>query len=207
MREMITINKNSSNFFDQLVSFVISVASLSPAIELQNDRNVSKWLPNQSLILEPGKVFKEFQLRLYPSHILGLVSKNAWPIQMQFIKEPIARFVGNDPININFLQKVHGTLIESLFSQYYENYKLEILKTFGKDFNKWPSEWNFARIIRNAFSHGGRIKIDNPSAKKVSWKNLEYDFYSNDTIVLYNDLTAVELILLMIEMDNYLIKN
>ena len=39
---MITINKSSSNFFDQLVSFVISAASLAPVIELQNDRNVSK---------------------------------------------------------------------------------------------------------------------------------------------------------------------
>lgn len=207
MREMITINKSSSNFFDQLVSFVISAASLAPVIELQNDRNVSKWLPNQSLILEPGKAFKGFQLRLYPSQIFVLVSKNIWPTQMQIIKEPEAQFEGNGPISINCLQRVHATLIESSFSQYYENYKLDIIKIFGKDCNKWPSEWNFARIVRNAFSHGGRIKIDNPNANKVSWKNLDYDFHSNGKALLYNDLTAVELIYLMIEMDNYLVEN
>ena len=36
---MISISKSSSNFFDQLISFIISAASLAPAIELQNDRN------------------------------------------------------------------------------------------------------------------------------------------------------------------------
>jgi hypothetical protein len=159
------------------------------------------------LILEPGKIFKGFQLRIYPSQILGLVSKNIWPLQIEIIKESLVQFARGDPTSINCLQKVHGTLIESSFSQYYENYKLDIEKIFGKEFNNWPSEWNFARIVRNAFSHGGKIKIDNPKANKVTWKNFEYDFHSNGTILLYNDLTAVELIFLMIEMDNYLIKN
>ena len=159
------------------------------------------------MILEPGKIFKGFQLRIYPSQILGLVSKNIWPLQIEIIKESLVQFARGDPTSINCLQKVHGTLIESSFSQYYENYKLDIEKIFGKEFNNWPSEWNFARIVRNAFSHGGKIKIDNPKANKVTWKNFEYDFHSNGTTLLYNDLTAVELIFLMIEMDNYLIKN
>lgn len=100
---------------------------------------------------------------------------------------------------------VHGKIIQSTFSQYYENIKSTIEEKFGKEVENWPNVWNFARVVRNAFSHGGRIKISNSKAPKIVWRELEYDYYSNGKSIMYTDLTAVELIFLMIEMDTHII--
>jgi hypothetical protein len=81
---------------------------------------------------------------------------------------------------------------------------LAIEEKFGKEVESWPNVWNFARLVRNAFSHGGRIKISNPKTPKIIWRELEYDYFSNGKSIMYSDLTAVELIFLMIEMDSHL---
>jgi len=65
----------------------------------------------------------------------------------------------------------------------------------------WPSVWNFGRIIRNAFAHGGEINFSNPNASKVKWKTLAYDASFNGRNIMYNDITPVETIFLMDEMD------
>lgn len=203
--EEIVISQESSNFFDELISFILMVSSLAPSIELQNDRKTTKWLPTQYIVFEPGRAFRDFQIRVYPYEIINLISKNIWPSKFVIIKEPFIHSVQEHPVSINCIQMVHGTIIQSTFSQYYENIKSTIEEKFGKEVENWPNVWNFARVVRNAFSHGGRIKISNSKAPKIVWRELEYDYYSNGKSIMYTDLTAVELIFLMIEMDSHII--
>ena len=202
--EEIVISQESSCFFDELISFVLMVSSLAPSIELQNDRKTTKWLPTQYIVFEPGRAFRDFQIRVYPYEIINLISRNIWPNKFVIIKEPFVHIVHDQPVSISCIQKVHGTIIQSTFSQYYENVKSAIEEKFGKEVESWPTVWNFARLVRNAFSHGGRIKISNPKTPKIIWRELEYDYFSNGKSIMYSDLTAVELIFLMIEMDSHL---
>ena len=71
----------------------------------------------------------------------------------------------------------------------------------GSDPQGWPMIWNFARVIRNAFAHEGKITFRNPTAPSVSWRTLSYSPANNDRQILYQDVTAVEVILLMQDMD------
>jgi hypothetical protein len=66
---------------------------------------------------------------------------------------------------------------------------------------KWPSVWKFAWAIRNACSHNGKIFIRDPYHQGVQWRNLKYDHSHNGRSILFDDLTGVELILLMEELD------
>jgi hypothetical protein len=202
--EEIIILKESCNFFDELVGFIISVSILTPAIELQNDIKATKWLPTEYLVIESGRAFCDFQLRVHPSEVLNLISRNIWPKKLQIIKVPFASKKEKHPIIIDCIKKVHGIIIQSSFSKYYENSKSSLEKKFGSKPENWPNVWLFARVVRNAFSHGGKIKILKPNAPKVIWRNLEYDFSSNGKNIMYTDMTAVELIFLMIEMDSLL---
>jgi len=61
--------------------------------------------------------------------------------------------------------------------------------------------WNFGRIVRNAFVHGGKIDFKNKRAKPVSWRNLSYSPADNGRQIIFQDLTAVEIIILMEDMD------
>ena len=63
---------------------------------------------------------------------------------------------------------------------------------------------NLSRSTRNDMepcSHNGKIFIRDPNHQGVQWRNLKYDHSHNGRPILFDDLTGVELILLMEEMD------
>ena len=59
----------------------------------------------------------------------------------------------------------------------------------------------FAWAFRNACSHDGKIHFTGQGSTPVMWRNLKYDLKDNGLSILFDDLTGVELILLMEEMD------
>ena len=66
----------------------------------------------------------------------------------------------------------------------------------------WPDVLKLGRIIRimrNAFAHGGVVNI----ADRISgnWNGIQYSPLDSGRRVLYNDMSAADLTLLMIEMD------
>jgi len=63
---------------------------------------------------------------------------------------------------------------------------------------------NFGRVVRNAFAHGGLINIENPNSQPVSWRGLTYGPQHHGRQILYTDVTPVEVIFLMDEMDKLL---
>lgn len=91
-------------------------------------------------------------------------------------------------------------MIINAFIQYYEANKSLVFEKFTNQSN-WPMIWKFAKVIRDALTHNGAIRIDIKKMGKVHWKTLSYDFTNNEKVIFYNDITAVELILLMEEMD------
>jgi hypothetical protein len=93
-------------------------------------------------------------------------------------------------------------MIESAFVRYFESLRPTIEANHTADPQQWPSALNFARVVRNAFAHGGQITFRSLTAPGVSWRSLTYTPADNGRQILYQDMTAVEIILLMQDMDS-----
>jgi hypothetical protein len=76
-------------------------------------------------------------------------------------------------------------ILTPLFVEFYESYRDWLYHHFKRDIERWPPEWRFGRVIRNACSHGGAIKID-PKKKEspVHWRGLTYSASDSGKAVL-----------------------
>jgi hypothetical protein len=92
-------------------------------------------------------------------------------------------------------------MIANAFVKYFEETRSLVEAKYSKNTQQWPAVWNFGRVMRNALGHKGAIKFDNTKAQPIAWKSLSYSPSDNGKSVLYQDVTAVELVLLMEDMD------
>jgi hypothetical protein len=100
-----------------------------------------------------------------------------------------------------------GELIQNLFSPYfvefYEEYRQWIFDAAGRpDF--WPEVWRFGRVVRNAISHGGEVKIDRPDEKPVTWYGLTYSASDNGSVILGRIIGLGDMVALMVDMSDEL---
>jgi hypothetical protein len=101
---------------------------------------------------------------------------------------------------VHVLGYVFLNFINPVFVEFYEAYKDWIFKKYGHQ-SRWPETWRFARVVRNAISHNGCIRIDSPKEAAASWQALTYSHADNGKKILGPDLMAPDLLILMVEMD------
>lgn len=91
----------------------------------------------------------------------------------------------------------------SIVNLYEDN--LPFLKTsLGSDTQGWPDFWNFARVIRNACSHGGMLNFLNPNATPVNWHDVSYDPSQNGRQIIGGDFSFGDMIVLLVEISDEL---
>jgi hypothetical protein len=91
------------------------------------------------------------------------------------------------------------------FVEYYETYKQWMFDRCGKS-DLWPEVWRFARVVRNAISHGGKVRIEKQTEPIVQWYGAAYDYGSNGKVAFgpNGDLEFADMVVLMFEMDDAL---
>ncbi len=85
------------------------------------------------------------------------------------------------------------------FSLFFDGYSGWI-KASESNCHNWLPIWNFARVVRNAISHGGAVNINSPGAPRVAWRGVEYDHTKLGRRV-EEDISIGDLVFLMMEMD------
>ena len=193
--------KSQHRFFDSLVAFTASIASLGIALPAKANGNSSGYSPSDYLTLTGNPKISGIEFRFFPKNILSALVNNTWPSGVVFEEYPINLAPNTLQLNLTGLQRVHGAMISNAFVKYYEDNKLLVEGMYTTDRQNWPSVLNFGRVIRNALAHKGCINFTNPNAAAVTWRSLTYSPLDNGRSILYHDLTAVELIFLMEEMD------
>lgn len=192
---------NEHRFFDSLVAFTASVSSLGLAIDAQACGVAKSYSSSDYLTLEGSSKASGVEFRFFPIALMTTLVQNGWPSSLAFEELAINSAPPPKAITLTGLQGVHGAMISSAFVKYFEEYRSLVEARCTKDVKNWPSVWNFGRVIRNALAHKGQIKFDNQNASPVIWRKLKYSPSDNGKQVLYQDMTSVELILLMEEMD------
>jgi hypothetical protein len=196
-----TYSPQSHAFFDNLVTFVASVAALGTAFEVQAGQQTRPYARHEYIAIAGIPTVAGCEFHIYVGPVLDELRANRWPTQVVIDEAPIAQAPPKYTTWLTGLQGVHGSMIANAFVQYFEANRHRTEAKYGSSPQNWPGPWNFGRVIRNAFAHGGKINITNPNASPVAWKTLTYAASQNGRQLLYQDFTAVEVILLMGEMD------
>jgi hypothetical protein len=196
-----TFSRSKHRFFDGLASFLAGIASVGVAFEVQTRHPARPYGPADYLTLQGIKAVSGLEFRFYPKDLLDTLAANGWPSDLVIEELQLSKQPPSHAMWLSGLKGVHGSLIASAFIKYFENYRPSIELKFGGDPYSWPSCWNFARVVPNALSHGGEVNFVKSNAKPVSWMSLTYSPVQNGRPLLYNDMTPVELILLLEDMD------
>ncbi len=189
----------SQKFFYEMVVFFGAFSALGSGLIAQHGGSVRCFRPGECIkILGSSHVSNE-ELLFCPYDIFNPILAGGWPGIIEIRFEPIIKAKPASFKKITGIRRLHMTLIQIAFINYFEKTKPIIKNKYGTN---WPPVWNFASVIRNALAHGGRIRIDDPDAKRVSWMTLTYSPLDNGKQIMYQDIRPVELILLMVEMDS-----
>jgi hypothetical protein len=188
-------------FFNNLVSFFASVSALGTAFNAQAQGVSGGYGHLDFIALQGNSNVSGIELHFYPFDLLGTLVSNRWPKQLELCEHQIPKVPPHHPINLTGLHGVHGSMISSAFVQYFEQNRHLVESKFTSSTENWPMVWNFGRVIRNALVHKGTINIKSHSAPPIVWRTLSYSQADNGKLVLYQELTCVELILLMEDLD------
>lgn len=191
----------SDGFFDDVVTYLGATAALALAGSLQSAGEAAPIAEEDGLVIRGRPEVSGLELEFRPLQVLGPIFAGSWPAEVDLEMRP---FNGEIPPSFSKIQgtkRFHSVNIQSAFVHYFESNRQKVESGFGADPYSWPPEWNFARVVRNAFAHGGEIDFRNKKAKPVSWNSLTYGPSDNGRSIIYVDVTPVELILLMSDMD------
>ncbi|OLF81480.1 hypothetical protein AWH62_02075 [Maricaulis sp. W15] len=96
-------------------------------------------------------------------------------------------------------------LIAPLFVDFYEQHLPWIEANLGgRDGSKWPAVLDFARVIRNACSHGGKLTFKNSTSRSVNWRGITYSPADHDKLVVCADLSLADIIALVFDISDEL---
>ena len=100
-------------------------------------------------------------------------------------------------------------MVGAIFVLYFETCSDWLLNNGHSDKSTWPMTITFARHVRNALAHAGKLEIHKTKSGKdpepASWKNLTYSIADHDRQVLGVDFYGPDLIALMFDVDDEMI--
>lgn len=163
--------------------------------------------PGQSMYFNGFECGANVSLKFYQKELMDIIFKGSWPDIIKFDVIAIEKYEKTIPRNIRWLDGLQGVQANTImagFVHYFANIESFIENKYSKDRWKWPETLSFGRTVRNAFAHGGKINIENLKTKNFSWKKLSYGPKDNGKLIIFNDITLVEIVYLAIEMESLL---
>lgn len=196
----IVFEEGVHSFYDDLITFLVSMTGLGTSMLIQGNPGASfTWNIDHLYTIKGNKKVSGVQFDFKPVTLLDPIINNTYPKKIEIIESKVDNYMASNIIN--GLQRVQASMIEASFVHYFETFRVQVETKYGSSNILWPPVWDFARVVRNAFSHGGVIEIRNPNSTTVSWKGLSYNHSNNGENIMYTDITPVEVILLMEELD------
>jgi hypothetical protein len=199
-----TYSDKTHRFFNELVRVVICYASIGRCVELHANGATMPYMSNDTVAMEGKHAVSGLEIHFFPRQVFVDLLSNLSPQQrhLKVIKRPINSQPPTHPIQLSNVQLLMARLIGDAFVSYYERHVGIAISKWGNERDGgWPAVWSFGWAIRNACSHDGKIFFVSPNHAPVTWFGLTYDYRDNGKQVLFDEMTGVELILLMEEMD------
>lgn len=199
-----TYSDKTHRFFDEIVRIVICYASIGRTVELHVNGVAIPFTSKDTVAMEGKHSVSGLEIHFFPLQVYAdlLGNPDPQPRFLKVIKRTINSQPPKHPIQLSNVQLLMARLIGDAFVSYYERHVDVAIRNWGKEAEGgWPAVWSFGWAIRNACSHNGKIYFTSSKHAPVTWRTLNYDYKDNGKQVLFDELTGVELILLMEEMD------
>lgn len=200
----ITTEKGKHRLHDPLFNFMVINSSFFIALAAINGKSeipAGQWYNMQCKQLHG-------EIRLAFREPLEFAAKGVVPDKLEFgIAEPM-NFIAEGARKGPNLTTSLCHLISPIFVEFVERYTPWLEKSQGKQ-ALWPDLWRFARVVRNAISHDGKVFIAADIRKKggltsTSWKNLTYSSVDHGRHIIGHDLLSADILLLMFELNDEL---
>jgi hypothetical protein len=201
---MFRFERQTHGFFDDLVAVFASYAALGQALQASRFDVAEPYEAADYIWIQGSPRVSNLEFRFFPADLLQILANDGWPSVLEVHHVPIADHSPTRPVTLTGLRGIYGQVIQSAFVHYFESFRPKLETRYGQSPQAWPAAWNFARVLRNAFSHGGRIHFLNSNAASVQWRTLNYGPADNGQMILFRDITPVEVVLLMDEIDSLL---
>jgi hypothetical protein len=115
----------------------------------------------------------------------------------------LAKQLPNAKAQTGQLNTTMAHIMSPVFLAFFDRYNVWARDEFG-DVAKWPLPLNFARVIRNAAAHNGKLDIRNPNAQPASWRGLTYGPSDHGREIIGTDIKLGEILALMFDVDDCL---
>lgn len=200
-----TYTPATHTFFEEVSVLLVSLASFNTTITVyRNQGRTTIPLDRDYMMVLSGRVHV-YQWRV--NDFMPSVQNDIWPTVLQFECLPSQPIYNADPSIVTFRASsashmVYGQ-IGSAFLSFYERSKALVEQRFGADQKSWPSNWQFARAVRNAIAHNGCVEIRNANAPPVTWRGVTLTFSDNGK-KLFNEkefIGPADIFLLMEDLD------
>ncbi len=165
-----TYNPADHDFFDEVATLFINLASLNTATEaFAHSITTIPATPDHTLYLS-GKVAHAS----FPIHrLMHTVVANAWPTQLDlaFMSGIAAPNTSSHGVQLqsNAMANMIVQLVGTAFLKYYERNADRLKQVFSPNPKCWPEEWRFAWLLRNAIAHGDKWLINDPKIPQTAW--------------------------------------
>lgn len=107
-------------------------------------------------------------------------------------------------LNTSGFSEILRHTIAPIFVDFFENAKHSLERQFGNSPEHWPPIWDFARVVRNACSHGGHLHMAGSKPRPVSWHHLNYYQALNGREIVGYDLSVGDMLVLLFELGDEL---
>lgn len=191
------IEKDKDRLFSTLHTYLVLNACFAKGFLPSEE-----WLPGDWFFYQ-CKAYGPLEIRL---PLVGPIENAKLGLEANYIKLTVVPLTPRPDSSLS-APNVHAyvfKMIFPIFTEFYENHLGEIRSCYGDAAAKWPTIWQFARIVRNAMAHGSHIDITNPNAAPVSWKGLSYGPAQNGRKIFGADIEVGDILMLMFLMSSAL---
>jgi hypothetical protein len=159
---------SSVRFFDNLVSYLGAVSSLALGTAAQHSGNVRAFSPTENIVLHGRAKVTNIEFVFYPYQMLQSIVTGGWPTSIEIEERPLSAKIPTRFRKVSGVKRFQMVQIQLAFIEYFETVRPQIENRCTQDNGKWPAIWNFGRVVRNAFAHGGQVNFVNPNALPVT---------------------------------------
>lgn len=185
---------------EAIFSFLIAVVGFASLVEVYKSdpaEGAKPW-PEDHYATFEGRLC-DVTLRWKPHLVTFSAVMNCMPYEISFEQYEVAPDLTDDPVNLGALEHFIFGLCQMMLISYFEIHRPTVEARYGS-INNWPAVWQFARMVRNAMSHGNKINITD--GKSATWKGLTYSSADQGRPVINFDLLPGDLFLMLRELED-----
>jgi hypothetical protein len=186
-------------FFDEIVSLLAGLSSLGTAIQAQASGLADPFKETTWVGFGGHPKASNQQLRFLPFELITALANDRWPDELTIALLPLDTPIFDGP-ETSGMRRTIGTIVQSTFITCFEKGRPALESLVGTDIAMWNSEWNLARVVRNAFAHGNSINFMNANADPVTWRQISYSPNDNGRQVMHQDLGVADIVVLLEEL-------